>query len=135
MAYDFKIPMDYAYGTYNGRPTSSYQQSNNFWDNQGYTNNYNQEQTLYNQIAKDNAGSFFDEYLNGLGDYIKQNPIAPFSAVGSLWNTWNNYNNNKKALALARDNYNLQKQAYLDNEARNKEAFNWQRQQRLSAQL
>lgn len=83
----------------------------------------------------DAGKGFFDEYLNGLGDYIKQNPIAPFSAVGSLWNTWNNYNNNKKALALARDNYNLQKQAYLDNEARNKEAFNWQRQQRLSAQL
>lgn len=74
---------------------------------------------------------FWDEYLEGIGNYIKQNPLAPINAIGSLWNGWQSYKNNREALKMAQRDYDLKKQAYYDQEARNKEAFamqkrNWQ---------
>lgn len=74
---------------------------------------------------------FWDEYLEGIGNYIKQNPLAPINALGSLWNGWQSYKNNREALKMAQRDYDLKKQAYYDQEARNKEAFamqkrNWQ---------
>lgn len=74
---------------------------------------------------------FWDEYLKGIGNYIKQNPLAPINALGSLWNGWQSYKNNREALKMAQRDYDLKRQAYYDQEARNKEAFamqkrNWQ---------
>lgn len=74
---------------------------------------------------------FWDEYLKGIGNYIKQNPLAPINALGSLWNGWQSYKNNREAFKMAQRDYDLKKQAYYDQEARNKEAFamqkrNWQ---------
>lgn len=74
---------------------------------------------------------FWDEYLEGIGNYIKQNPLAPINALGSLWNGWQSYKNNREALKMAQRDYDLKRQAYYDQEARNKEAFamqkrNWQ---------
>ena len=74
---------------------------------------------------------FWDEYLKGIGNYIKQNPLAPINALGSLWNGWQSYKNTREALKIAQRDYDLKRQAYYDQEARNKEAFamqkrNWQ---------
>lgn len=79
----------------------------------------------------DDEKGFWDEYLKGIGNYIKQNPLAPINALGSLWNGWQSYKNNREALKMAQRDYDLKKQAYYDQEARNKEAFamqkrNWQ---------
>ena len=54
-----------------------------------------------------------------------------YNALGSLWNGWQSYKNNREALKMAQRDYDLKKQAYYDQEARNKEAFamqkrNWQ---------
>lgn len=79
----------------------------------------------------DDEKGFWDEYFKGIGNYIKQNPLAPINAIGSLWNGWQSYKNNREALKMAQRDYDLKKQAYYDQEARNKEAFamqkrNWQ---------
>lgn len=95
-----------------------------------YVNN-NIPMGLGNKKPGDDEKGFWDEYFKGLGNYIKQNPLAPINAIGSLWNGWQSYKNNREALKMAQRNYDLQKQAYYDQEARNKEAFamqkrNWQ---------
>lgn len=97
------------------------------------TSQSNQLNNYLNPV--DTGTSWWDQYLGGLGKYIQNNPLVPFQAVGSIWDAYTGYKNSKNALALARDNYNLQKQAWEANEARAKEAFNWQRQNRLSHQL
>lgn len=81
--------------------------------------------------SSDDEKGFWDEYFKGIGNYIKQNPLAPINAIGSLWNGWQSYKNNREALKMAQRDYDLKKQAYYDQEARNKEAFamqkrNWQ---------
>lgn len=124
--------MSYEYFTWNGIPlnVAQYQQSN--YGNMGYTE---PSLSLDPKANPDPKSSWWDQYLGGLGKYIQNNPLVPFQAVGNIWNAYTGYKNSKNALALARDNYNLQKQAWEANEARAKEAFNWQRQDRLSHQL
>ena len=95
-----------------------------------YVNN-NIPMGLGNKNPGDDEKGFWDEYLTGIGNYIKQNPLAPINAIGSLWNGWQSYKNNREALKMAQRDYDLKKQAYYDQEARNKEAFamqkrNWQ---------
>lgn len=89
------------------------------------------EMGLGNKRPEDDEKGFWDEYFKGIGNYIKQNPLAPINALGSLWNGWQSYKNNREALKMAQRDYDLKKQAYYDQEARNKEAFamqkrNWQ---------
>ena len=95
-----------------------------------YTNN-GIEMGLGNKNPGDDEKGFWDEYLKGIGNYIKQNPLEPINALGSLWNGWQKFKNNREALKMAQRDYDLKKQAYYDQEARNKEAFamqkrNWQ---------
>ena len=95
-----------------------------------YTNN-GIEMGLGNKNPGDDEKGFWDEYFKGIGNYIKQNPLEPINALGSLWNGWQKFKNNREALKMAQRDYDLKKQAYYDQEARNKEAFamqkrNWQ---------
>ena len=95
-----------------------------------YINN-NIPMGLGNKKPGDDEKGFWDEYLKGIGNYIKQNPLAPINALGSLRNGWQSYKNNREAFKMAQRDYDLKKQAYYDQEARNKEAFamqkrNWQ---------
>lgn len=95
-----------------------------------YVNN-NIPMGLGNKNPGDDEKGFWDEYLKGIGNYIKQNPLEPINALGSLWNGWQKWKNNREALKMAQRDYDLKKQAYYDQEARNKEAFamqkrNWQ---------
>lgn len=95
-----------------------------------YINN-NIPMGLGNKKPGDDEKGFWDEYLKGIGNYIKQNPLEPINALGSLWNGWQKFKNNREALKMAQRDYDLKKQAYYDQEARNKEAFamqkrNWQ---------
>lgn len=55
--------------------------------------------------------------------------------VGSIWSAFQNYKTSKQMMDLEQDKYNLQKQAYEANEARNQEKFNWLRQARATSQL
>lgn len=89
------------------------------------------EMGLGNKRPEDDEKGFWDEYFKGIGNYIKQNPLEPINALGSLWNGWQKFKNNREALKMAQRDYDLKKQAYYDQEARNKEAFamqkrNWQ---------
>ena len=90
---------------------------------------------LDNNNTLNPQNSWWDNYVSGLGDYIKQNPLSPLQAIGSFWSTWDTYKNNRENLKLNRAAFNLQKQAYENTEARAQEAFDWQRQARKSAQL
>ena len=104
-----------------GRPIST----TNYYTDNGI------DMGLGNKRPEDDEKGFWDEYLTGIGNYIKQNPLAPINALGSLWNGWQSYKNNREALKMAQRDYDLKKQAYYDQEARNKEAFamqkrNWQ---------
>lgn len=104
-----------------GRPIST----TNYYTDNGI------EMGLGNKRPEDDEKGFWDEYLKGIGNYIKQNPLAPINAIGSLWNGWQSYKKNREALKMAQRDYDLKKQAYYDQEARNKEAFamqkrNWQ---------
>lgn len=74
---------------------------------------------------------------------FKQNPFgtitslgnAGLNTIGSIWNMFQGYKTAKDQLALARDDYNLRKQAYEANEARNQERFGWLKQARATSQL
>lgn len=74
---------------------------------------------------------------------FKQNPwgitaglaSAGLDTIGSIWNGIQQYRTAKDALNLARDDYNLRREAYEANEARNKEKFDWLRQVRATSQL
>lgn len=55
--------------------------------------------------------------------------------AGSIWSAFQNYKTSKQMMDLEQDKYNLQKQAYEANEARNQEKFNWLRQARATSQL
>lgn len=74
---------------------------------------------------------------------FKQNPFgtitslgnAGLNTIGSIWNMFQGYKSAKDQLALARDDYNLRKQAYEANEARNQERFGWLKQARATSQL
>lgn len=116
---------------YNGIPTSTYNYQTGNYGLQGVTNSYNPN---FNN-SPDTGSGWWGTYLTSLGDYVKNNPTAPLNAVGSIWNAYTGWKNNRDSLALARDNYNLQKKAWEANEARAQEAFNWQRQNRSTTQL
>lgn len=58
-----------------------------------------------------------------------------FDTVGSIWNGIQQYKTSKQALDLANKDYELKKQAYEANEARNQERFNWLRQAKATSQL
>lgn len=74
---------------------------------------------------------------------FKQNPWgitaglagAGLDTIGSIWNGIQQYRTAKDAMNLARDDYNLRKEMYEANEARNKEKFDWLRQARSTSQL
>lgn len=74
---------------------------------------------------------------------FKQNPwgitvglaSAGLDTIGSIWNGIQQYRTAKDAMNLARDDYNLRKEMYEANEARNKEKFDWLRQARSTSQL
>lgn len=115
----------------------------------GYNMNFNFNQP---QTTQQNNPYDWKEYFNYMKNMspseafaldFKQNPFAVttglattgLNAIGSIWNAVQGYKAYKDQLALARDNYNLQKQAYEANEARNQEKFNWLRQARATSQL
>lgn len=94
----------------------------------------------------------FNAYLQKMKDMsvgdamslqFKQNPFgtitslgnAGLNTIGSIWNAFQGYKTAKDQLALARDDYNLRKQAYEANEARNQERFGWLKQARATSQL
>lgn len=58
-----------------------------------------------------------------------------FDAGSSIWNAFQNYKASKEQLALSRDMYNLKKQEYENNEARNQQQFDWWKQARATSQL
>ena len=58
-----------------------------------------------------------------------------FDTGSSIWNAFQNYKSYKDQLALSRDMYNLKKQEYENNEARNQQQFNWWKQARATSQL
>ena len=74
---------------------------------------------------------------------FKQNPwgitaglaSAGLDTIGSIWNGIQQYRTARDAMNLARDDYNLRREAYEANEARNKEKFDWLRQARSTSQL
>jgi hypothetical protein len=57
------------------------------------------------------------------------------NTAGSIWDSVQKYRTSKQALDLANKDYELKKQAYEANEARNQERFNWLRQARATSQL
>ena len=58
-----------------------------------------------------------------------------FDTGSSIWNAFQNYKSYKDQLALSRDMYNLKKQEYENNEARNQQQFDWWKQARATSQL
>lgn len=83
----------------------------------------------------------------GAGDAFalqwKMNPIGTTTSLigsgldvaNSIWSSFQNYRTAKQAMDLANKDYELKKQAYEANEARNQEKFDWLRQSRATSQL
>lgn len=105
------------------------------------SNNYRNNGALPNDLtAKDiQAMSLGDAYDLA----FKMNPWGVSLGLGkglfdtgsSIWNAFQNYKSYKDQLALSRDMYNLKKQEYENNEARNQQQFDWWKQARATSQL
>lgn len=73
----------------------------------------------------------------------KMNPIGTTTSLigsgldvaNSIWSSFQNYRTAKQAMDLVNKDYELKKQAYEANEARNQEKFDWLRQSRATSQL
>lgn len=82
-------------------------------------------------------------YADAYNLAFKENPWGISLGIGkglfdtgsSIWNAFQNYKSYKDQLALSRDMYNLKKQEYENNEARNQQQFNWWKQARATSQL
>lgn len=83
----------------------------------------------------------------GAGDAFalqwKMNPVGTTASLigsgldvaNSIWSSFQNYRTAKQAMDLANKDYELKKQAYEANEARNQEKFDWLKQSRATSQL
>lgn len=83
----------------------------------------------------------------GAGDAFalqwKMNPIGTTTSLigsgldvaNSIWSSFQNYRTAKQAMDLANKDYELKKQMYEANEARNQEKFDWLKQSRATSQL
>lgn len=110
--------------------------------NPAQSNLYPQRNPVQDEISR-------NEYYRGLdtGDALslawKKDPWGvsmglangAFNTIGSIWNGIQQYRTAKQAMDLANKDYELKKQAYEANEARNQEKFNWLRQSRATSQL
>lgn len=73
----------------------------------------------------------------------KMNPIGTTTSLigsgldvaNSIWSSFQNYRADKQAMDLANKDYELKKQMYEANEARNQEKFDWLKQSRATSQL
>ena len=110
------------------------------------------QSNLYPQKNPDKSSESIDDLIkrfqgmdawDALKLQWKMNPIGTtMGLVGgigqlgnSIWSAFQDYKTSKKMLNLEQDKYNLQKQMYEANEARNQEKFNWLRQARSTSQL
>lgn len=86
-------------------------------------------------LVNPDDNSWWQNYFSGLGDTIKNNPLAPLQFIGGALSGYQAYKNSRESLKLANKNFDLMREQYNNNEARAKEAFDWQRKDRASAQL
>lgn len=131
---------------YNGNPVDS-GLLNSVGDPNTYVNNQlkaNAEvgstQDIMNNIHdRMNANNLWYIFKKGLYNNFKENPVGFSLGVaglgGSLWNAYNSYKNQKEAMAIQKEAYNLQKQLALNAEQRNQEQWDMMKRQRASSSL
>ena len=92
---------------------------------------------VYNQWNPEPG--FWGNLGNNILEQVKKHPLDSMSTaangVMNIWNAYQGYKNNRAQLDLNQRYYDLAKANYEANEARNQEAFKWQRQNRLSSSL
>jgi len=83
--------------------------------------------------------SLWDIFTDGLYNNFKEDPVGFAGGVvglgGGLWNAYNDYRNQKEAMAIKKEAYNLQKQLALNAEQRNQEQWDMIKRQRASSSL
>lgn len=79
--------------------------------------------------------TFWDNLTTGFSNLAKTNPMAFISAPLDIWNAFSAQRNAKQALNLYQDQFNMSKQAYERNEARNQEQFDMFKHARATSQL
>ena len=131
---------------YNGNPVNS-GLLNSVGDPNDYINNQlkaNAEvgstQDIMNNIHdRMNANNLWYIFKKGLYNNFKEDPVKFSLGVaglgGSLWNAYNSYRNQKDAMAIQKEAYNLQKQLALNAEQRNQEQWDMMKRQRASSAL
>ena len=85
--------------------------------------------------TKEPEPTFWDNLTTGFSNLAKTNPMAFISAPLDIWNAFSAQRNAKQALNLYRDQFNMSKQAYERNEARNQEQFDMFKHARATSQL
>lgn len=134
---------------YNGNPVSS-----GLYNSVGDVNDYiNNQLTANSQVGSvqdimknihDRVDATSDDNLwnifkKGLFNNFKEDPVAFAGGVvglgGGLWNAYNSYKNQKEAMAIRKEAYNLQKQLALNAEQRNQEQWDMMKRQRASTSL
>lgn len=128
---------NYYYNGQNVSPELVNQLSNKFGSIGNYTNyiteaNANTPDPKYKK-------SLWDIFTDGLYKNFKENPVNFVGgAIGmgaGLWNAYNAYRNQKEAMAIQKEAYNLQKQLALNAEQRNQEQWDMMKRQRASSAL
>ncbi len=134
---------------YNGNPVDSgllnsvggVDDPNAYINNQLIANaNAGSTQDIMNNIHdRMNANNLWYIFKKGLYNNFKEDPVGFAGGVvglgGSLWNAYNSYKNQKEAMAIRKEAYNLQKQLALNAEQRNQEQWDMMKRQRASSSL
>lgn len=132
---------------YNGNPVSS-----GLYTSVGDVNSYIDKQlnadvgsvqdimkNIHDRVDATSDDNLWNIFKKGLFNNFKESPVGFSLGVaglgGGLWNAYNSYRNQKDAMAIQKEAYNLQKQLALNAEQRNQEQWDMMKRQRASSAL
>lgn len=90
-----------------------------------------------NQLSNNNNNNNSDDDLWKLfGENFAKDLLSdPIGNVANIWNTYNTWKNNKAMLNMQKDYFNMQKDAYQNNERRMEQSFQEHRANRYGNML
>lgn len=133
--YDYSNPfqayINAQYGQYGMNPDGL---QYNIWSaypnpNSNSSNQLSIDPNNNNKKPDDNLWKLFGE------NFAKDLLSDPIGNVANIWNTYNTWKNNKAMLNMQKDYFNMQKDAYQNNERRMEQSFQEHRANRYGSML
>lgn len=133
--YDYSNPfqayINAQYGQYGMNPDGF---QYNIWS--AYQNPSNLNQLSIDPNNNNNKDKDNDDLWKLFGENFAKDLLSdPIGNVANIWNTYNTWKNNKAMLNMQKDYFNMQKDAYQNNERRMEQSFQEHRANRYGSML